>query len=1355
MRIPNSTYRLQFHKNFTLENMLSIIPYLHRLGVDTVYASPIFEAVPGSTHGYDVLNPLRINPEIGTEETLRKCATMLKENGMAWLQDIVPNHMAFDPRNPWMNDVLRKGKQSEFASFFDVDWNSDVYDGRLMTPFLGASLKDEIEVGNLKLSLVDNEVVLQYFDALYPLNEASGKFIFNYCKAADSTVELKLDEMNLDKIFVEEIATMQHYQLCHWQETDHKINYRRFFTINGLICLNMQHQKVFDAYHQYIKTLLKEDIFQGLRIDHIDGLYAPAEYLERLQTLTGKPVYTVVEKILQTSETLPENWETQGSTGYDFLALSNNLFTHRKHKKDFNSFYKKLQDKSISIEQQILHKKAFILYENMGGELNNLYKLLLSIAPEAKEMEASFVKKALGAFLIYCPVYRYYGTQIPLAETEQKHIREIFNRIREAGAASPSAVDLLENILLKKQKDSPKNSAEKAARFYKRLMQFSGPLMAKGVEDTLMYTYARFIGHNDVGDAPEAFGMAPKDFHKAMLEREKNGQHSINTTSTHDTKRGEDVRARLNVITDIPELWFQYVKDAMQVNASFKTNHMPDANDEYFLYQTLHGFYPMPHGDKTHLQERLDAYIEKFLREAKRHSGWATPNEAYESATKNFLHEILKPQHKFLRLFNEMQTRIIDFGIINSLCQLILKCTCPGVPDIYQGTELWDLTLVDPDNRQPVNYQSLEAIQNDECAPEKLFEDAWHNRYEPNIKLRLTSLLLNLRKENEALFSEGEYLPLKIKGTYPENVFAFARRHGKNWLIIVLPLHLATLAENQQASFETIDWRDTRVILPPEAPKDFEDLVLQQNRKFTGEIPVRKLYKKLLFSILKSVAIEKERSAGLLLAISSLPSAFGVGDLGTEAFEFLNFLSRSKQQYWQMLPLNPTTPEAVHSPYSSYSAMAGNTLLISPEALQEAGLLDEATLAPFKIKPTDEADYDFAANAKEKLLAGAYAQFKEGDFSKLKKEFEAFCESENAWLHDFALYAVLKNHFSHLPWNEWDARFKNRDQRALQDFCDEHTEELREIKWQQFIFNQQWNALKKAAEIKGIKLFGDLPFYISYDSVDVWTHRDIFNLDDAGNMQGIAGVPPDYFSEDGQLWGMPTFKWDVVKAQNYDWWAQRLKRNLDLFHLVRIDHFRALQNYWEVPAGAINAIHGKWIPGPQDDFFKIMKARLGKLSIVAEDLGIEMEAVYKLRRKWNLPGMKVLQFAWGENMPRSVDIPHHHEVNSIVYTGTHDNNTAKGWYEEETNKADHERMHQYIGRETHKAGIHVTLSRMAYASVARIAILPVQDILGLDAEARMNTPGNTHGNWKWRLRKKQLTAQVESMLREWVWVYDR
>jgi malto-oligosyltrehalose synthase/4-alpha-glucanotransferase len=1409
MHNPVATYRLQFHKEFSFEKFEKAIPYLQKLGISTVYASPIFESTPGSTHGYDGLNPHKINPEIGTEEQLLALNKRLQQQGISWLQDIVPNHMAFHTGNPWLMDVLEKGQQSEYAAFFDTAWTGKIFHGRIMVPFLGNPLKEVIENKEIKIDYQQQRLVFNYFDNYYPLNSRSYIDILQECgqkhndafqglldqlqtlkqvedpktyalgwdefrlqfaslmkhEETSSYVLRCIDEINSDAAKLRQIADEQVYQLNHWQRTDTKINFRRFFTVNGLIALNIHDEQVFQYHHKYIKELVDSGIMQGLRIDHIDGLYDPTGYLKNLRKLVSDETYIVVEKILEPGEELPQNWPIQGNSGYDYLAIVNNLFTEKNSREQFTNFYNDLVGDDTPIHEQILSKKAHILSEHMGGELDNLTRLFKELnlaAPEAIEsLKPDELSLAIGELLIRCPVYRYYGNTMPLTRTETVQVRDILDEVRTDKAELADALSLLESALLIKPLEQDKEYKKNALRFYQRCMQFTGPLMAKGVEDTLMYTYNRFIAHNEVGDSPEAFGISVDEYHEAMIGRKRDWPLTLNATSTHDTKRGEDVRARLNVLTDMPEDWFAAVKEWQQLNAELKVDGAPEDNDEYFIYQSLLGVYAMPGQPEDDITNRLEEYLQKALREAKVNSNWATPNEEYENAVKNFAIKLLDKSRPFWKSFSAFQHRVADYGVVNSLAQVLLKFTSPGVPDTYQGTEVWDLSLVDPDNRRPIDYPKLQQVMDNIQQqytenPNAFLAELWTDRFDARIKLWLTHTLYNMRKQAVDLFEKGDYIPVKVKGEYKDNIIAYARKYQQKTIVVVAALHIAQLCQSQQKDINEIDWKGTCIVLPSNVKGEVENLLLGSKTGVSKEIGIQKLFSEVPFALLKvQQAADHKRAAGVLMHITSLPSQFGIGDMGTEARKFTDFLHRTRQKYWQILPLNPTENGQSHSPYSSISSRAGNPLLISPSLLVDEGLLTQTDLEAVHFESTDKVDFSEAEKVKSALFDKAWQAYNKDKATHLIKPFEAFCRQEREWLNDFALYMLLKQKHNGQPWFRWPEQYRLRNIDALEELVKQHTGELQKTRWIQFIFLHQWKQLKSYCNELDIKLFGDLPFYTSYDSVDVWSNPEIFCLDDNGGMTGAAGVPPDGFSADGQLWGMPVFKWDVLKETGYAWWIERLRKNAELFDLLRLDHFRAFADYWEVPAADKTARNGKWQRGPRADFFRVLKKKLGDFALVAEDLGEIDEPVYELRDEFNMPGMKVLQFAFGDNLSESIYIPHNYTENFIVYTGTHDNNTTKGWYRKDADNGMRERINHYTGQQVSEDNVAEVFIRMAFGSVAKIAIVPIQDVLGLDENARMNKPASIENNWSWRLLPHQLSANTERYLETLTRLYNR
>ncbi|HEV7622335.1 MAG TPA: malto-oligosyltrehalose synthase, partial [Flavisolibacter sp.] len=1032
---PITTYRFQFHKEFTFRSFQQIIPYLKKLGIHTVYASPIFKSVPGSTHGYDGLDPHMINPEIGTLDEFLEIRKQLDETNIAWLQDIVPNHMSYHHENLWLMDIMEKGPQSVYASYFDTAWSSQLFKGPPMVPFLGGDLMEEIEKGNIHFLYKHKRLSLAYFDNVYPLNSASYKrILLSEDKKAEELIKLisaipepgdnntyrnewekwleelgdlmqkenikefltqSLDRINNDKEVLSSIINDQYYRLCSWKESDKHINYRRFFIVNSLICLNIQDATVFDDYHLLIKKLTEEGKFQGLRIDHIDGLYNPDQYLERLRNMCGDETYIVVEKILEAGEEFPKKWPIEGNTGYDFLALINNLFTNRSSKRLFTDYYQQLFPDKRPVEELIAEKKSYILYNHMKGELENLFQLFIALAiadpASIKKTGEENIKKAIGEFLIHVPVYRFYINKLPLDQNQYNSIKNILNKILNKNNSLSGAVHLLEEVLLKRPvENNDKNNA--ALMFLQRCMQFTGPLMAKGVEDTLMYTYNRFLGHNEVGDAPEAFGITQDEFHGIMQERQLQWPLSLNASSTHDTKRGEDVRARLNILTDMGNEWIKKVEEWRVLNIAHKPGGSPDVNDEYFIYQTMVGAYTMPGEDEDDFSNRLEAYLQKALRESKRNSDWGSPNVEYEKATANFIKRLLDKQQPFFKNFSDFHYKIAEHGIINSLSQLVLKFTLPGVPDTYQGCELWDLSLVDPDNRRPVDYvkraQWLDAMNGKE--PVDLIKELWAEKFNGKIKLWLTNNLLKLRLREPNIFIDGTYIPLKAEGFYKENIFAFARKLQNKVYIIIVPLHTAIMCDEQGKQTEELDWKDTVVSLPADTKPEWENIIVNRSYSCTKNISIMEMLAEFPIAILKGQYEANERSAGILMHISSLPSPYGTGDLGKEAKSFANFLYRSHQKYWQMLPVNPTGKGQGYSPYSAFSSTAGNTILISPELLEKKGLLSASDLQKFKLPLTGKADFNSAEQIRNELFEIAWHRYKNGDFFELKTAFDEF-----------------------------------------------------------------------------------------------------------------------------------------------------------------------------------------------------------------------------------------------------------------------------------------------------------------------------------------------------------------------------
>jgi len=490
-----------------------------------------------------------------------------------------------------------------------------------------------------------------------------------------------------------------------------------------------------------------------------------------------------------------------------------------------------------------------------------------------------------------------------------------------------------------------------------------------------------------------------------------------------------------------------------------------------------------------------------------------------------------------------------------------------------------------------------------------------------------------------------------------------------------------------------------------------------------------------------------------LMHITSLPSPFGVGDMGPGAYEFADFLHETGQIYWQVLPLTPTDSFSGNSPYSAVSAFAGNVLLISPESLVSEGILSKKDLHGVPDFPAGRCDYGKAAGYKEKLFDTAYNNFSISD--GLRSEFEGFVQLNSYWLDDYALFIVLKELHGGKAWNEWERAFVERDERALAKVRKENADRIERIKFLQFLFFRQWHRLKEYCNERGIKIIGDIPIYVNYDSVDVWSRSEIFKLDEDKRPLFLSGVPPDYFSSTGQLWGNPVYNWDVIKRDDFSWWLERMRHNLNLFDIVRIDHFRGLVGYWEVPAGEKTAVNGRWVEAPSDEFFSRLSVEFSELPIIAEDLGVITDDVREAMRKFGIPGMRVLLFAFDDDDPMHPYLPHNYIPRCVVYTGTHDNNTARGWFENEASAEAKRRLFNYLGGKVTARDVAHELARLLMLSSANTVILPMQDVLGLGGEARMNRPATGDGNWLWRMKKRELTKRVRDWLGEVSYIYGR
>lgn len=1434
---PVSTYRIQFSPKFTFSDAEKVIAYLRKSGIRTLYASPVFGAAKGSEHGYDVTDPHHLNEQIGTEKTHLALVRKLKSAGMGWIQDVVPNHMAFSPGNPWIFDLLSKGPGSHYHGYFDLVYTDEQPGpaGKLMVPFLGSNLEETLENKAFQLSLGESGFLINYYETGFPVSEKSypfilekvvqsapalaretGKMLEDTCGRLEDRrrqlysfyqadqdfrdhADVCMATINDDPALMAELVELQHYLPAHWQETEQHMSYRRFFSINGLICLNIQHPEVFDDSHMLVKKWIEEDRIQGLRIDHIDGLSDPAGYLEKIRVLGGEELYVVVEKILEEDEMLPDEWPVQGTTGYDFLALVNNLLTNDTNEEEFREYLQEWTHQSEDYATLAIRKKKFFLEHRFRGELEHLLHQCRSIgAPALQQLSDAELRSAIAGFLVHCPVYRMYSVPSTFSSDDRKLIGRIFSEARKANPDHKSSLSALEGLFSNDRADKGNKgtTASKAPEhaqpagqqevqlsgedqilhagqkhlqssgqqevqlsgekqilhtgqqhmqssgqqqaidaFFRRCMQFTGPIMAKGIEDTLFYSYHPFLAHNEVGDSPGFFGIRKEKFHAAMIYRLEHWPMAMNTTSTHDTKRGEDARARLNVLSDLPSKWMEVTRTWREINRPALTQsggkQVPTGNDEYFIYQSLVAHLPMEGTIDNAFTERFKEFMVKALREAKQNTSWSDPQASYEKGTLAFVDSILTLETEFLASLYEFTGEIKSHGMINSLVQLILKQTVPGVPDTFQGNETWNLDFVDPDNRRPVDYSRLSRNLNSMLreagkGKKKLVQKLWDRPEDGRIKHWIHHLLLHERDTHETLYQKGSYTPLKVKGAARDHVIAFHRQYKDDHLLVILPLNLAALPGPGA-------WKKTRVELPELSPMHWSDLFTGDTQGYNDTIHVADLFKEFPFAVLKGKQQVPTRKSGILMHVSSLPGDFGIGDFGPGATQFIDFLHRTGQRYWQILPLSVAEKATSYSPYSSASAFAGNDLFIDPYRLVRDGLVDARSLKKMERKPKNRVKFKSAAKAKHAFTSEAFRNFSSGRHPQLRKKYDAFLAQEQYWLDDFVLFACLRDQFNQKPWNEWPAEYRDRDPETLNSFLRLYDEELDARRFAQFLFSQHWSETKQYANDRGIEIFGDIPIYVDFNSADVWAHQEFFKLDEEGNMTSVAGVPPDYFNEEGQHWGMPLFDWKAMEKNGFTWWLQRIEKNMQWFDLLRLDHFRGFSAFWDIPAAAASAIHGKWETGPGKKLMNVIQKKFPDMPFVAEDLGMIDQDVYDLRDLYDLPGMKVVQFGFGPNMPESEHNPLNINYNSIVYTGTHDNNTIKGWYRNEVDKATLKRIRNFHGTKLNGKNAHLEMIRIAYATQAKLVIVPMQDWLGLDEKSRMNFPSTTSGNWKWKL----------------------
>nr|WP_202803690.1 malto-oligosyltrehalose synthase [Spirulina subsalsa] len=936
MQFPLATYRLQFTPSFDFKSAKAIVPYLAELGVSYLYASPIFKARQGSTHGYDAVDPNIINPELGGIEKFNDLVEKLHEHNLKWLQDIVPNHMAFDSQNTMLVDLLENGSDSQFYGFFDINWHHpyEGIRGRVLAPFLGRFYGDCLEHGELKLQYEEQGLSVNYYSLKFPIriesytkvltydlgrlrqklgrrNPDFVKFLgilygLKYIPSGEEGSErydqiffiksmlweLWNDNPDIRQFIEENIETFngivgkpesfnllenlldeQFFRLAFWKVGNEELNYRRFFTVNDLISLRIEDPNVFDTTHSLLLQLVEEGKIQGLRIDHIDGLYDPATYLFRLRDRANH-AYVVIEKILEPQEELPINWPIQGTTGYDYLNMANGVFCYKENEAKFNKIYHSFTRSIVNCEQLIDEKKRLIVGKHLAGDIDNLAHFLKQISSHyryASDFTIYGLKGALVEVMTAFPVYRTYINNEEVSTSDRNYIKQVIAKAKETMPIFLNELAFIEKFLLLEFDDYlTQEEKEQWLHFVMRLQQFTGPLMAKGVEDTVLYIYNRLLSLNEVGSHPTHFGVSIEEFHQFNHHQMAYWPHSMNASATHDTKRGEDVRSRINVLSEIPEEWEAKLKEWREINAAQKGCvegiDVPDPNDEYFLYQTLLGTFPFYEEEYPVFVERIKEYIIKAIREAKVYTAWLKPDTGYEEGFTSFAERLLKdsPNNEFLNAFRPFQRKIQHYGVFNSLSQTLLKFTVPGLPDIYQGTELWDLSLVDPDNRRPVDFKVrnkfLKSIKRGiEKNPLALVEELLAHPEDGRIKLFLIYQLLQTRQEYSELFQRGDYQKLTVMGSWQDHAVVFSRTWGDHTVIAIAPRLFTSLMKEDELPLGEQVWQETRISLPPGSPTHWQNRITGEEIKGEDALFLRDILQHFPVALLISVLPQAEK----------------------------------------------------------------------------------------------------------------------------------------------------------------------------------------------------------------------------------------------------------------------------------------------------------------------------------------------------------------------------------------------------------------------------------------------------------------------------------------------------------------
>ncbi|MEA9975562.1 MULTISPECIES: malto-oligosyltrehalose synthase [unclassified Pseudomonas] len=877
-----ATQRLQFHKGFTLDDAVPLVPYFARLGISHVYASPLLKARAGSMHGYDVVDPRVINPELGGEPALRRLVSALRKHGMGLILDIVSNHMAVGGSdNPWWLDLLEWGRRSPYADFFDIQWHSPdpLLEGQLLLPFLSSDYGTVLQAGEipLRFDATVGGFYIEHYQHRFPINPGTYAPLLDaaqhpkliglsqrfaalehypqaYERARQARAELvelsqqpdvfKAIERGLKQFDASEtqgferlhqLLERQHYRLASWRTAGDDINWRRFFDINELGGLRVERPIVFEATHGKIFEMISEGLVDGLRVDHIDGLADPRAYCRKLRRrvqglLWQRPVASqishipiFVEKILGPDEQLPLNWGVDGTTGYEFMNQVSLLQHDPNGEAPLGELWSRLSGRTADFNQEVLEARNLVLHGTLAGDFESVAQALLQVARSdlmSRDLTFGAIRRALLALVVNFPIYRTYISAGGRSAEDDRFFQQALEGARlSLSEADWPVLEYLQRWLGGQPwRELPLGRLRKLHRnACVRFQQLTSPVAAKSVEDTSFYRSAVLLSRNDVGFHPQHFSATPEHFHAACQRRAEFFPDNLLATATHDHKRGEDSRTRLAVLSEYAGWYAEQVEHWRQLAGPLKVGEVSiSAGDELMLYQALLGSWPLNMDGEAAFESFADRVVkwqEKALREAKLLSSWSTPNEPYEHACRDFLNGLLlAPEGLALRQsLGATANRIAVAGALNSLTQALLRITAPGVPDLYQGTEFWDFSLVDPDNRRPVDYPARVEALTQALSPEALIEHWQDGR----IKQALIYRALNLRAQHSRLFSRGRYIPLRVLGTYADHVLAFARESDGHHAVVIVPRLITELLGTAQTPLVNADsWGDTRVVLP-------------------------------------------------------------------------------------------------------------------------------------------------------------------------------------------------------------------------------------------------------------------------------------------------------------------------------------------------------------------------------------------------------------------------------------------------------------------------------------------------------------------------------------------------------------